>query len=386
VFDIALRAGTMVLDLTRLLPGGLCTLILADLGADVLKIEEPGRGDYLRAFPPLGHTQSALFTALNRGKHSMTLNLKASDGQALLLELVGQADVLIEGFRPGVLARLGLGAKDLLAANQHLIVCSISGYGQDGPLRQRVGHDLNYLGYAGALGMFTPRGDGHPIVPGLQLADIGGGALPAALGILAALLERARTGKGQVLDIAMTDGALRWLTLLAAEQWATGEAPAGGRGLLSGGYACYSVYPTADSRALTVAAVEPRFWANLCRMLGREQYIPLQYAAWSEQAHIFADLEVLFAGRTLEEWMTLFGEAEVCVGPSLTIAEALELHAKQVFTLEQPGEGSLRQLRGLFGATSARPAPALGQHTIEVLAALGHDQQEVAALREAGVV
>src|SRR5262245_2373938 len=179
-------AGVTVLDLTRLLPGGFCTLILADLGAEVLKVEEPGRGDYLRAFPPLGKTQSALFTALNRSKRSMTLNLKSEAGRALLLDLARNADVLIEGFRPGVLARLGLDYPTLQAANGRLIVCAISGYGQQGPLRTRVGHDLNYLGYAGALPQFAPRGGGLPIVPGMQIADLGGGALTAAVGILAA--------------------------------------------------------------------------------------------------------------------------------------------------------------------------------------------------------
>src|SRR5439155_15453128 len=162
-------------DLTRLLPGGFCTLILADLGADVLKIEEPGRGDYLRAFPPLGKTQSALFTAFNRGKRSLAIDLKRQEGRALLLDLARRADALVEGFRPGVLARLGLAPETLQAANERLIVCSISGYGQRAPLRDRVGHDLNYLGYAGALPYFAPRGGGRTIVPGLQIADLGGG-------------------------------------------------------------------------------------------------------------------------------------------------------------------------------------------------------------------
>ena len=379
-------AGITILDLTRLLPGGFCTLILADLGADVLKVEEPGRGDYLRAFPPLGETQSALFTALNRGKRSVTLNLKTDAGRALLIDLAGRADVLVEGFRPGVLARLGLGYQTLRAATPRLIICAISGYGQRGPLRDRVGHDLNYLGYAGALPLFAPRGGGAPFVPGLQIADLGGGAMAAALGILAALLERQRTGAGQYLDIAMTDGVLHWLAAYAAEQWATGAAPSGGRGPLSGGYACYSVYATADGRALTVAAVEPHFWANLCRLIGRESYAGLQYAPWPEQKRMFADLDALFASRTMDEWLALFGDAEVCVGPALTLDEALELHAGRVFTLEQPGEGRLRQLGGLFGVTSARPAPALGEHNAEVLAALGKPAEEIARLHEAGVL
>ncbi len=378
--------GITVLDLTRLLPGGFCTLVLADLGADVIKIEEPGRGDYLRFMPPLGHTQSALFTALNRGKRSLTLNLKSPEGCGLLLELARGADVLIDGYRPGVLARLGLPHEALRAANPQLIMCAITGYGQHGPLAGRAGHDLNYLGYAGALGLFAPRGGGPPIVPGIQLADIGGGALAAALGILAALLERQRTGAGQVLDISMTGGVLHWLALAAAEFWATGEAPAGGRGPLSGGYACYSVYATADDRALTVAAVEPHFWANLCRALGREAFIPLQYAPWPEQARLFAELDALFRQRPLDAWMELLAGADVCVGPVLTLPEGLALHGARLITLDQPGEGRLRQIGGLFGTAVARPAPALGEHTAEVLAALGRGPEEVAALRAAGVL
>lgn len=377
---------TVILDLTRLLPGGFCTLILADLGATVLKIEEPGRGDYLRAFPPLGNTQSRLFTALNRGKRSLTLNLKTEEGRAILLELARSADVLIESFRPGVLARLGFDAAALHAVNPGLIVCAISGYGQHGPLRERVGHDLNYLGYAGALPFFQPRGGGTPLVPGLQIADIGGGAYTATIGILAALLERQRTGQGRVLDIAMTDGVLHWLALYAAEWWATGSVKAGGRGSLSGGYACYSVYATADGRALTVAPVEPHFWANLCHMLDRADYIPLQYASWPEQQRMFADFDALFASRTLDEWLAFFGDAEVCVGPALTLEEALQLHQDRQFTLDQPGEGPLRQLGGLFDSTSEQPAPALGEHTEATLHALGRSAAEVDDLRQRGVV
>jgi len=285
-----------------------------------------------------------------------------------------------------VLARLDLSTETLHADNQRLIICSISGYGQHGPLRDRVGHDLNYLGYAGALPFFAPRGGGQPIVPGLQIADLGGGALSAALGILAALIERDRTGCGRVLDISMTDGVLHWLAAYAAEFWATDDVPTGGRGPLSGGYACYSVYPTADQRALTVAAVEPRFWATLCRMLGREPFIAQQYAPWPEQERMFTDFDALFATRTLAEWLDFFGDAEVCVGPVRTLAEALGATSARQFLLEQPGEGALRQLGGLFGETSSRPAPGLGEHSDEVLAALGRSPHEIAALRQAGVI
>ena len=379
-------AGISVLDLTRLLPGGFATLIMADLGAEVLKIEEPGRGDYLRAFPPLGHTQSVLFSALNRGKRSLTLNLKTPAGRKILLDLACRADVLIESFRPGVLERLGLDYQTLRAANQRLIICSVSGYGQGSPLRTRAGHDLNYMGYAGALPLFAARGGGAPIVPGIQIADLAGGALPAAIGILAALVQRERTGKGQVLDISMTNGVLHLLALAAAQHWATGAAPAGGSGPLSGGAACYSIYATADGRALTLAAVEPQFWANFCTIVDREEYVPLQYAGWDLQQRMFADLQALFATSTLAEWLDFFGDVEVCVGPVLDLPEALALHPGSAFELEQPGEGSLRQLGGLFGATASQPAPALGEHTDAVLAALGLSAAEIVGLRVMGAV
>lgn len=382
-------AGVTVLDLTRLLPGGYCSLLLADMGADVLKIEEPGRGDYLRAFPPLGHTQSRLFTALNRGKRSLTLNLKTERGRKILLDLARRADVLLESFRPGVLDRMGLGYSTLRSANPRLIVCAISGYGQRGPLSARAGHDLNYLGYAGALPQFAPRrADGvvpPPVVPGLQLADLGGGAFPATIAILAALFARERSGRGQFLDIAMTDGVLHWLLMLAAQHWA-GGAPDGGHGPLSGGYACYSIYTAADGLALTVAAVEPEFWANFCTTIGRAEYIPLQYAGWETQQRLFAELAELFAARPRAAWLELFGEHDVCVGPVLDLTAALDLHADRTFTLAQPGEATLRQLGGLFGSTAARPAPALGEHSDEALGALGLTAAEIVGLRVTGVI
>lgn len=378
--------GTTILDLSRLLPGGLCSLLLADLGADVIKVEEPGRGDYMRSFPPEGPTQMALFAAINRGKRSLTLNLKCAEGRALLLELVRHADVVLESFRPGVLARLGLAYEVLQAANPQVIICAISGYGQRGPLAQRAGHDLNYQGYAGALPFFAPRGGGRSIVPGLQVADLGGGALAAALGIVAALLERVRVGTGQVLDVAMTDGVLHWLALYAAEQGVTGAALTGGRGLLSGGYACYSLYGTADGRVLVVAPLEAHFWATFCTMIGRVDLIPLQYAAWPVQERMFAELEALFATRTLAEWLAFFGDADVCVSPALTLDEALASFPDRQVTIAQPGVGTLRLFAGLFGTTAEGPAPDLGAHSAEVLGAYGYAAEEIVALKQRGVI
>ncbi|HJZ50177.1 MAG TPA: CaiB/BaiF CoA-transferase family protein, partial [Roseiflexaceae bacterium] len=260
----------------------------------------------------------------------------------------------------------------------------ISGFGQTGPYAGRPGFDQIAQGMGGLMSVTGLPGQG-PVRAGIAVADSAAG-LYCAFGILAALLERRRTGRGQALDISMTDGVLRWLALYAAEQWATGTIPAGGRGPLSGGYAYYSVYATADGGALTVAAVEPRFWTNLCHMLDREQYAALQHAPWPGQARIFADLDAIFASRTRDQWMAFFGDAEVCVGPALTLAEALDRHSEQISALDQPGEGSVRQIGGMFGSTASRPAPALGEHSDELLTSLGYDGSEIAGLRAASVI
>jgi crotonobetainyl-CoA:carnitine CoA-transferase CaiB-like acyl-CoA transferase len=376
----------VVLDLTRLLPGGFTTLVMADLGARIIKIEEPGRGDYLRAFPPLGRTQSVLFTALNRGKESVTLDLKSAEGKAIFLDLARRSDVVLEGFRPGVLARLSLAPTTLLDANPRLVVCSISGYSQTGSLKDKAGHDLNYLAYAGALPLFAPRGGGRSIVPGMQIADLAGGGLSATVGILAALLERASSGRGQVLDISMTHNVLHLLHMYAGQFLATGDSPHGGLGPLSGGCACYGVYNTADGRAITVAAVEPRFWANLCNRIQKPEFIPLQYADWDAQAMMFTELDALFASRARDEWIAHFGDDEVCVAPVLALGEALALHADRVVEIDQPSEGTTRQLAGMFGTTASLPAPALGEHNAAVLAWLGRSSGEIAALRANRVI
>jgi crotonobetainyl-CoA:carnitine CoA-transferase CaiB-like acyl-CoA transferase len=379
-------SGVTVLDLTRLLPGGFCTLTLADLGARIIKVEEPGRGDYLRAFTPLGRTQSVLFSALNRGKESVTLDLKSTGGREIFLELARRADVVLEGFRPGVLARLKLAPETLLDVNSRLVVCSISGYGQSGPLRDHVGHDLNYLSYAGALPLFTERGGGRPIVPGMQIADLAGGALSSTVGILAALLDRANTGKGCVLDISMTHGVLHLLQVYAGQLLATGSSPVGGRGPLSGGVACYSAYMTRDGKAITVAAVEERFWKNLCDRVGKPEMIALQYEPWETQQQLFAELDALFATRTRDEWMEFFGSTEVCVAPVLSLEESLALHQDRLIDIDQPGEGVMRQLGGMFGSTATAPAPSLGEHTDGVLEWIGKSGDEIAALRQQRII
>jgi len=256
-----------VLDLSRIMAGPWAGQVLADLGADVIKVEEPGRGDYIRWTPPLTEGSSAAHLGLNRGKRSLALNLKDPAGPDLLKRLAARADVLVESFRPGVLDRLGAGVDALRGTNPALVYCSITGYGEDGPYRDRVGHDINYVGYAGLLGM-SGLPDGPPVVPPVQVGDLGGGGMAAAIGILAALLERQRTGRGRFVDTSMLDGTVSWLSIHLGSFLATGEEPARGRMPLTGGYACYRPYRCADDRYLTVGALEPQFWRALVRALG----------------------------------------------------------------------------------------------------------------------
>ena len=279
-----------VLDLTRLLPGGFCSLLLADLGAEVLKVEDTGMGDYIRWAPPyygtdeqqeLG-TRSALYLALNRGKRSVRLDLKSEKGREALLRLVESHDVVLDGFRPGVLDRLGVGYERMREANPGVVFCAITGYGQDGPYTQRAGHDMNYLGLVGLLGL-TGAKDGPPVQSGGQIADLGGGALMAAFGVMAALHERRRSGEGQMVDVSMADGALSWLAMVAGRYFCDGEVPRRGEQQLAGGLLCYLPYEASDGW-VTCGALEPKFWAAFCNGVERPDLIEVQFEAPGSEA------------------------------------------------------------------------------------------------------
>ncbi len=389
-------AGVRVLDLSRLLPGGFCSLLLADFGAEVLKVEDTGLGDYIRWSPPYyegaeGSASSALFLALNRGKRSVRIDLKQEAGREVLLRLVREHDVLLESFRPGVLDRLGVGYERLREENPGLVYCAVTGYGQDGPLRDRPGHDMNYLGLVGLLGLSGEPG-GAPVQSAGQIADLGGGALMAAFGILAALRERDRTGEGQLVDVAMADGALSWLALVAARQLCDGERPERGGLELAGGLVCYRPYACRDGH-VTLGALEPKFWATFCRGVGREDLVEQQFAAPGTETH--AEVVRIFLERTREEW-TAFADAHpCCLEPVLDLDEALaSKHVRardMVVALDQPGAGPVRQL-GVpvkMSRTPGRvdgPGPALGEHTHAVLRAAGYAEEEIVALEEGGAV
>jgi crotonobetainyl-CoA:carnitine CoA-transferase CaiB-like acyl-CoA transferase len=389
-------SGLHVLDLTRLLPGGYASQILADLGADVLKIEEPGLGDYSRAMPPFARTTGHGFLAVNRNKRSAAINLKHPLGREALLRLVDGADVLLEGFRPGVLARLDLAHETLRARNPRLIVCAITGYGQDGPYSQRAGHDLNYIGYAGLLAHLTRPGQ-PPTLPGAQFADIAGGGLMAVVGILAALVGRAASGEGRVVDVAMLDGALALLPLLGSMLLNGVPEPAPGEGALAGALPGYNIYETADGRYVTLAALEPKFWAEFCQRVGRPDLIARQMPGdEAERRAVEAELAALFRTRTRDEWVAALGEAEVCLGPVNTLTEALadpQIRARgMVIPADfgaEVGEGAALRLAPLISdapfAVRSGPPP-LGAHTAEALSAAGYSADEIAALAAAGAV
>jgi alpha-methylacyl-CoA racemase len=387
-------ADVKVLDLSRLLPGGFCSLLLADFGADVLKVEDTGMGDYVRWAPPYHEgaddsAKSALFLSLNRGKRSIRLNLKEEAGREVLLRLVREHDVLLESFRPGVMERLGVGYERLREENPRLVYCAISGYGQDGPYTARSGHDMNYLGLNGLLGLSGESG-GPPVQAAGQIADLGGGALMAAFGILAALRERDHSGEGQLVDVSMFDGSLAWLAMVAARYLAEGQPPERGAVELAGSLICYRPYECKDGW-VTLGALEPKFWQAWCRGVGREDLIEKQFERPGSDVH--AEVEALFAERTRDEWQAFASEHDCCLEPVLGLDEALDselVRAREmVVRIDQPGTDGVSllgvpvKLSRTPGAP-AGPGPALGEHTREVLAALGYGEEEVASLLESG--
>lgn len=377
--------GIRVLDMTRLLPGAYCTLLLADMGADVVKVEEPTSGDYMRWYPPLHDGQSLLFNALNRNKRSLTLNLKTEAGSELFLALSGQADVVVEGNRPGVMERLGLGWPVLHERNPKLVMCAITGYGQSGPLSQRAGHDLNYMAIAGALSMNARRGEApHPLA--VQVADIGGGGQAAAMAILGALLSVARGGDGRYLDVSMTDGAFSWLAVPFAQVRAQGPVQ---RGMhrLTGRYACYGVYECADGRYVSVGALEPKFWRALCEALGRPDLIDDQYAEGGAQERLRAALSSVLATRTRDEWAEALGGLEVCCEPVLELEEVPEhpqIRARGL-VVEQPTGVEIAPAVRLSADWRRTGPPRLGEDTAEVLAEVGVDAARLQELAASGV-
>jgi len=370
-----------MLDLSRQLPGPFCSTLLADLGMEVLTITAPN-DPFATGIPFLA-----------RNKRSMTLNVKAPAGRELLVRLARDADVLLEGFRPGVAERLGIDYETLRRGNPRLVYCAISGYGQDGPYRGRVGHDVNYLAQAGVLEYVGEEGRA-PVIPGVQIADIGAGSLMAVIGVMAALMARETTGRGQLVDIAMLDGAAAWNVYHTLLYQLAGTLPVRGREQLTGHWPCYAVYATRDGRHLTIGAYESHFWAALCRHFGREDFVAQQWVEDPEREAMFAFFRDAFRRKTLAEWTTELQALDICFAPVATLEEAFDdpqlRHRGMVVEMDTPA-GRTR----FFGSpiklsetpASVRTPPAgLGAHTDEVLASLGLDAAAIAKLHADGVV
>ncbi len=387
--------GIKIIDLTRLGPGPYCTMLLADQGADVIKIE-PGGGRAAEVIQPRSteeEERGRAYNAEGRNKRSIVLNLKMDEAREVFYKLAKDADVVVEEFRPGVLKRLGVDYETVREMNPRIIYCSITGYGQDGPYAQLPGHDINYLSTGGAQSMIGPRG-GPPVMTVNLIGDYSSGSMQAALGITLALIARERTGKGQHVDISMTDGIVSLMHGEAAGYFNTGRVPTRGDLLVIGGSPFYGVYETKDGKYVSIAALEPWFYANLCELLGREDLLPYEWdtTKWDE---LSAEFREIFRAKTRDEWVEFLRQKDVCVAPVNTVDEVFEdpqvLHRKMLVEIDHPTLGKVKQV-GIGIKLSETPgavrslAPKPGQHTEEILLSLGYTRKGIAELRGSGAV
>jgi Predicted acyl-CoA transferases/carnitine dehydratase len=385
--------GIKVLDLSAMLPGPYCSMVLADFGAEVIKIEPPKGGDLFRWTKPMLGDTGGVFLQVNRNKKSVSLNLKSETGKEIFYKLAAEADVVIEQFRPGVVKRLGIDYNSVKAVNPHIIYCSISGYGQDGPYSQMSGHDINYISYAGILGM-TARKDQVPTLPGVQIADMGGGTFNSVIGILLALMGREQNGQGQYVDISMLDGAVSWLPLIASDYFVTGITPKPRSGMLTGRNACYEIYETKDGGFISLGAVEPHLWANFCDYLGKDEFKEWQRVI-EKQDEMFSYLRAMFRTKTRAEWEIELKDVDACWAPVLGIDEVFAnsqvLSRNMLLEMDHPRLGKIKQIGSpiKLSDTPARAElspPDRGQHTSEYLLNLGYSANEISNLKEAGII
>jgi len=371
-----------VIDLSRLLPGPYCSMILADHGARVIAVES-------RKFLADG----LFIKSINRNKEHMSLNLKTEIGRQIFFKLIEKADVLLEGFRPGVVKRLGVDYESVRKVNPEIIYCSISGYGQQGPFRNRVGHDVNYLGYAGVLNLIGEP-DRPPSIPGIQIADIAGGGMNAAIGILLALFARQKSRRGQYIDISMTDSMVSFLPAVLYFKQLSGQDPQRADTVLSHRYACYNTYETAEGRFLSIGAVEKRFWEALCRHLGVPEYVDFQYDD-QRRMEILEFMRSTFRKKTLDEWNAELGELEICWGRVQTLSEVLDdplfreremiLQSQERSGKNQPEIGVPVKLSETPGSVR-RAAVDFGESTASILKELGYSEKEIKKFSKAEII
>jgi len=387
--------GIRVLDLSRYLPGPFCTQILADFGAEVIKVEDPRGGDLGRTLTPVIEGESARFPTVNRNKKSITLDLKQPAGKDVFKKLVADADIVVDQFRPGVMTKMGLGYESLNAINKRIIYCAITGYGWTGPLKDAAGHDLNYLNLAGVTGM-TGVYKGRPAMSGVQIADIAGGTLYAVIAILLALASREKTGEGQFCDVAMLDCSISLLAYTLGEWAGWGRLPEMGNDVLTGGYACYNVYETKDGKHVSLGAVEDKFWAQFCQKLDRAEYIKTQWKP-DLQPDMQSDIREIMITKTRDEWVEFFATDDICFTPVLTMEEMCnhpQVVARDMILKLTNFKGSGRDipLTGVPIKLSATPGvakltfPALGQDTNDILQGVGFSESQIKEFKQQGIV
>src|SRR5215471_1097993 len=381
--------GIRILDLSRMLPGPYCSMMLADLGAEVIKVEETAVGDPTRRSPPMVNGKSAPFNQVNRNKKSIAIDLKNPEGRGVFLKLASTADCVLEQFRPGVVDRLGINYTALAEINPRIVYCSLTGFGQDGPHRDRSGHDLNYLALSGVLGLTTDE-RGKPAMPGIQVADLAGGMI-AGFAMLAALLARERTGRGQYVDVSMFDVMLSMLPIPAAHQFAGATIPVGGKYVLSGAYPFYNVYETGDGKFMTLGALEPKFWANFCLRVGRDDLVARQFDSGERRENLFDEVRAIFKSKSQSDWVDLMRDADCCCEPVLSLSEAFEHAQTRARQMIRESPSITEQLGFSYKLTETPPrevsgAPTLGEHTEALLAEIGVTEEERRRLSEAGIV
>lgn len=386
--------GIVVLDLSRLLAGSLCGQLLADMGADVIKIEDTETGDGFRKTNPRFPDGGCHFHMVNRNKRGMRLDLKSVEGQNVFKELVKRADVLLGAIRPQIMENWGLDYEHIRKINPQLIYCSLTGFGQDGPYRDYPSHDINLLALSGILGLIGEK-NGRPAIPGVQFVGVGGGALQACIGILAALYGRQNSGQGRFLDIALLDGMTPFLSLPMAEHMAGGKSPQRGEGFTGGEYAHYRVYETSDGGFIALGCLEKKYWRNFCQAVGRKDLIDQQYLPPLRQKAVIEEVAAIFKSRTRDEWLKTLNMEDICFSPVNSLAEAMAdpqiQHRGLWFQSAHPVAGNVGQQAFPFKFGNQRPgfrcgAPGYGEHSRVVLQEFGFSETEIDDLQDKGVI
>ena len=386
--------GIRLLDFTRLYPGPLGTMMLADMCAEVIKIEDMNTPDYMRFYPPYIATESAGYLAVNRSKRSIALNLKSEKAVDIFFSLLPTADIVVEQFRPGVMEEIGLGYETARRVKTDIIYVCLTGYGQNGPYARDAGHDINYIGYSGILATTGSRKTG-PIIPGPQIADVAGGAYMTIIACLSALWAREKTGQGQKVDVSMLDAILPLMTLQMAHYHAVGLTPAPGEAALTGGLACYGVYKCADGKYIALGILEEKFWKSFCEMVGRPEWLGRQFVIGEEAEKLRAEIAALFITQKRDQWIAAAAGCDTCLTPVLEIGEVeKDSHVQARSMIIEQTHPVCGKIKGIgvplkFSQTPAKPSwspPVLGKDTAAIMEEIGYSQKEIETLRKESII